>query len=108
MAGCYRCGTALAKGQGVRRNVRTGTSVAGLSPLPPSFLLFTVAALLGIKVPSTRSYFGLRSLRISLMVRSLCPSCAQQLDAQRALRRKIFLALVIVAGIVLVVMTTKR
>lgn len=99
MAGCYRCGTALAKGQGVRRNVRTGTSVAGLSPLPPSFLLFTVAALLGIKVPSTRSYFGLRSL---------CPSCAQQLDAQRALRRKIFLALVIVAGIVLVVMTTKR
>lgn len=99
MAGCYHCGTALAKGQGVRRNVRTGTSVAGLSPLPPSFFLFTVAALLGIKVPSTRSYFGLRSL---------CPPCAQRLDAQRALWRKIFLSLVIVAGVVLVVMTTKR
>lgn len=99
MAGCYHCGTALAKGQGVRRNVRTGTSVAGLSPLPPSFFLFTVAALLGVKIPSTRSYFGLRSL---------CPPCAQKLDAQRALRRKIFLALVIVAGVVLVVVTTKK
>lgn len=40
MAGCYHCGAALAKGQGVRRNVRTGTSVAGLFPLPPSFFLF--------------------------------------------------------------------
>lgn len=99
MAGCYYCGTALGKGQGVRRNVRTGTSVAGLSPLPPSFFLFTIAALLGIKVPPTRSYFGLRSL---------CPPCAQRLDAQRAFRRKLFLALVIAAGVVLVVMTTKR
>jgi hypothetical protein len=99
MAGCYHCGTALGKGQGVRRNVRTGTSVAGLSPLPPSFFVFTVAALLGIKVPSTRSYFGLRSL---------CVPCAQRLDAQRARWRKIFLALVIVAAVVLVVMTAMR
>lgn len=99
MAGCYHCGTALAKGQGVRRNVRTGTSVAGLFPLAPSFFLFAVAALVGVKVPSTRSYFGLRSL---------CSPCAQRLDAQRALRRKIFLVLVVFAGVVLLVMTTKR
>lgn len=99
MAGCYHCGTALVKGQGVRRNVRTGTSVAGLLSFPPSFFLFAIAALAGIKVPSTRSHFGLRSL---------CPPCAQRLDAQRALRRKIFLALVVLAGVLLVVMITKR
>jgi hypothetical protein len=85
MAGCYHCGTSLAKGQGVRRNVRTGTSVAGLFSSPPSLFLVVFAVLAGIKVPSTRSYFGLRSL---------CPTCAQRLDVRRALRRKAFLCLV--------------
>lgn len=99
MAGCYHCGTVLAKGQDVRRNVRTGTSVAGLFPSPPSSFLFIIAALLGIKIASTRSYFGLRSL---------CPACAQRLDAQRAFRRKVLLALVFVAGLVLIVIATKR
>jgi uncharacterized paraquat-inducible protein A len=82
MASCYLCGTALAKGQGARRSVRTGTSVAGLFSIPPSIFLVALAALAGVKVPSIRSYFGLRTL---------CPSCTQRLDAQRSLRRKIVL-----------------
>ncbi|VIO69529.1 hypothetical protein CI1B_27350 [Bradyrhizobium ivorense] len=85
MASCYLCGTGLAKGQGARRNVRTGTSVAGLFSIPPSAFLVALAALVGVKVPSIRSYFGLRTL---------CPSCTQRLDAQRSLRRKIVLLIV--------------
>jgi hypothetical protein len=91
MAGCYHCGISLAKGQGVRKNVRTGTSVAGLFSSPPSLFLVVFAILAGIKVPPTRSYFGLRSL---------CPVCAQRLDDQRASRRKIFLSIV---GLLLIV-----
>lgn len=90
MASCYHCGTALAKGQGVRRNVRTGTSVAGLFSGPPTILLMVLAALAGAKVPSIRSYFGLRTL---------CPSCGQRLDAKRSLRRKVLLF----AGFILLV-----
>lgn len=89
MAGCYLCGTSLAKGQGLRRNVRTGTSVMGLFSTPPTIFLIALAVIAGIKVPSTRSYFGLRTL---------CPACAQRLDAQRSLRRKI---LFLVIGLIL-------
>lgn len=89
MAGCYLCGTSLAKGQGVRRNVRTGTSVAGLFSAPPTVFLVILAVIVGGKLPSTRSYFGLRTL---------CPTCGQRLDAQRSLRRKIFL---LIAGSVI-------
>jgi hypothetical protein len=85
MAGCYLCGTSWAKGQGVRRNVRTGTSVPGLFSAPPTIFLVVLAVLAGGKVPSFRSYFGLRTV---------CPTCGQQLDAQRSLRRKIVLILV--------------
>lgn len=92
--GCYHCGTALAKGQGVRRNVRTGTSVAGLFSGPPTILLVVLAALVGAKVPSIRSYFGLRTL---------CPACGQRLDAQRSQRRKIVVSIALVVLVVLVV-----
>jgi hypothetical protein len=85
MAGCYLCGTPLAKGQGVRRNVRTGTSVAGLFSTPPSLLLVVLAVLAGGKVPSIRSYFALRTL---------CPPCGQRLDAHRSLGRQLVLLLV--------------
>ena len=85
MASCYRCGMSLMKGQGVRRNLRTGTSVAGLFSVPPSLFLVVLAVLAGGKVPSIRGYFSLRTL---------CSACAQRLDAQRALRRKIVLLLV--------------
>lgn len=80
MPDCYLCGASVTKGQGARRNVRTGTSVAGLFTVPPSLLLVVLAALTGAKAPSIRSYFALRTL---------CPACAQKLDLQRALGRKI-------------------
>lgn len=85
MAGCYHCGASLAKGQGVRRNVRTGTSVAGLFSSPPTILLAVLAVIAGGKLPSARTYFGLRTL---------CPSCGQRFDAQRVLRRRILLLIV--------------
>jgi hypothetical protein len=75
----------LAKGQGVRRNVKAGTSVPGLIDAPPTIFLVILAVLASGKVPSIRSYFGLRTL---------CPTCGQQLDARRSLRRKIFLIVV--------------
>jgi hypothetical protein len=99
MAGCYLCGTSLTKGHGVRRNVRTGTSVAGLFSAPPTIFLVVLAVLAGGKVPSIRSYFGLRTL---------CPTCGQRLDAQRSLRRKILLCVVAVMLVVAVTLTIKR
>jgi hypothetical protein len=92
MAGCYLCGTTVAKGQGVRRNVRTGTSVAGLFSTPPTIILVVLAVLAGGKVPSVRSYFGLRTL---------CPTCGQRLDAKRSLRRRILMC--IAAAMVVIV-----
>ncbi len=79
---CYLCGAPLARGQGVRRNVNSGSSVAGLFSTPPSLLLIVVSLLARGKMPSIRSYFALRTL---------CPSCAQRLDAQRSSRRKAML-----------------
>ena len=85
MTGCYFCNTPLAKGQGVRRNVRTGTSVPGLYSVAPTFFLVFLAVLAGRKPPSIRSYFGLRTL---------CANCGQRLDVRRALWRKILLSLI--------------
>ncbi len=101
MPDCYFCGTSVTKGQGARRNVRTGISVAGLFSVPPSFLLMVLAALTGAKSPAIRSYFALRTL---------CPGCAQKLDVQRALRRKIGLFLIglVFLAAVAVMLTAKR
>jgi hypothetical protein len=79
MPGCYLCGVSLPKGQGIRRSVRTGTSVAGLHSTPPSLLL---AVLARGKMPSIRTFFALRTL---------CPPCTQRLDAPRSLRRNVVL-----------------
>lgn len=101
MPDCYLCGASVTKGQGARRNVRTGVSVAGLFSVPPSLLLVVLAALTGVKAPSFRTYFALRTL---------CPACAQKVDAQRALRLKIGLFLIglVVLFAVVVMLAAKR
>lgn len=82
MTACYLCGTSLNKGQGVRRTVRTGTSVAGLASFAPTLLTIVISALFGIKQPSIRSYFSLRTL---------CPSCVKRVDARRVVINGILL-----------------
>src|SRR5215208_7503974 len=94
---CFLCGTSVAKGQGIRRNLNTGTSVAGLFSTPPSFLLIVISVLAKGRMPSIRSYFALRTL---------CPSCAQRLDAQRSSRRKIALFVIGVTVLVAIGLVT--
>lgn len=89
MTTCYFCGAPLTKGQGVRRSVRTGTSVAGFSSSAPTLLTIVLYALLRGKPPSVRSYFSLRTL---------CASCVQRMDARRAFLNRIAMG---ASGIVL-------
>lgn len=89
MTTCYFCGVSLTKGQGIRKNLRTGTSVTGFSSAAPSLLTIVLSGVIRGKPPSVRSYFSLRTL---------CSSCVQRMDARRALFNKIVMG---AGGIVL-------
>jgi predicted nucleic acid-binding Zn ribbon protein len=96
MPSCYVCGLLLPKGQGVRREVQTGTSVSGLVNLPPSFMSELLTSFLVRMLSGKPSRSGIRT---HFSMRTLCHGCARDLDRRR--RRRALLQALLVALVLL-------
>ncbi len=82
MPSCYLCGLNIPIGQGQRRSVHTGATISGFhlsSNFPLNWLLNSLIS----KRPAR--------LRNSYSLRTVCPTCAVNLDAEERMRRKILL-----------------
>ena len=94
MPTCYVCGCAIPKGQGSRRRVNTGYSVAGFNFSANPFMSLFLNSLVRKRPTSLRSYYSLQTL---------CASCAATNDARE--RRKILiLALAVIVAIFVFIM----
>jgi hypothetical protein len=82
MPSCYVCGSNILTGQGLRRSVHTGATISGFN-LSSIFLLNWLL----------NSLISKRSARIrnSYSLRTICPTCAMNLDAQERTRIKVLL-----------------
>ncbi len=82
MPSCYLCGLNIPIGQGLRRSVHTGATISGFnlsSIFPLNWLLNSLIS----KRPAR--------IRNSYSLRTICPTCAMNLDAQERMRMKILL-----------------
>jgi hypothetical protein len=82
MPSCYLCGSNIVSGQGLRRSVHTGATISGFnlsSIFPLNWLLNSLIS----KRPAR--------IRNSYSLRTICPTCAMNLDAQERMRMKILL-----------------
>ena len=82
MPSCYLCGSHIPGGQGLRRPVHTSATVGGFnlsSNVPLNWFL--------------NSLISKRPARIwnSYSLRTICPTCAMNLDTQQRTRTKILL-----------------
>jgi hypothetical protein len=80
MPTCYFCGCAILRGQGNRRRVNTGYSIAGFNFTSSPVLSWLMNSLVSNRKASIRSYYS---------VQTLCAPCATKRDAQE--RRKLLL-----------------
>jgi len=71
MPTCFLCGTPLAKGQGLRKSVHTGASVAGFNITSYVLLNWLLNSIL------RRRYVGIRN---QYSIKALCAACASALD----------------------------
>jgi predicted nucleic acid-binding Zn ribbon protein len=92
MASCYVCGTPLPRGQGLRKSVHTGASVAGFNLSSTVLLNWILNSILRRRYASIGNYYS---------VKTLCAPCASNLDL--AERRKLIAVLTCVAAGALIV-----
>ncbi len=86
MPTCYICSCAIPRGQGNRRRVNTGYSVAGFNFSPNPFLGVFLNSLLRKRAAAIRNYYSMQTL---------CHACTAAHDA-RERRKVLLLALVVI------------
>jgi hypothetical protein len=101
MPGCYICGASVPSGSGLRRKLRTGTSVGGMALTSRPVLDWALNSLLKRRAVSIRNTYSLCTV---------CASCAQSLDHRRANQNKIVvriavatIAIVAIIGVAILV-----
>jgi hypothetical protein len=82
MTSCYLCGSNIPSGQGVRRSVHTVATISGfnLSSIFP--LNWFLNSLISQRPARIRNSYSLRTI---------CPTCAMNLEAQERMRVKVLL-----------------
>jgi hypothetical protein len=71
MPTCYFCGSAIPKGQGDRRRVNTGYSIAGFNFTTRPVFGWVINSLVSNRKANIRSYYSMRTL---------CARCAAKRD----------------------------
>jgi hypothetical protein len=98
MPSCYLCGSSIPSGQGLRRSVHIGVTISGFNLSSSSPLNWLLNSLISKRSARIRNSYSLRTV---------CPTCAMNLDAQAWMQLKILLwaaggAILIVAAFLVV------
>jgi hypothetical protein len=95
MPTCYVCGCAIPRGQGRRRRVNTGYSVAGFNFSSNPVMSLLLNSLVRKRQTPLRSYYSLQTL---------CTTCAAANDARERWKALIVVLAAIVAALAFVIL----
>jgi len=93
MPACHICGAPIQTGAGERRKLRTGTNVSGMAFTSRPVVDWTINSIMK---------GGPAGIRNSYAVRTVCVSCAHQLDARHTRQNRTLLLTLLVAIVAVV------
>jgi hypothetical protein len=88
MPGCYICGASIPRGTGLRRRLRTGTSVSGLALTSRPVFDWVLNSLMKKRIVGIRNTYALRTV---------CNGCARDIDDRRARQNNLIVGIAILA-----------
>ena len=91
MPACHICGAPIQTGAGERRKLRTGTNVSGMAFTSRPIVDWTINSVIKGRPAGIRNSYA---------VRTVCNSCARQLDVRQGRQNKTLFVLLLATSLV--------